>query len=103
MNIVTVTTRGELPVPQTVRHLRTLGPGERLIYYRGNFDFDIARCKPSGGDSVGAPLYCHVLQTIRKTAGELELLGKVTLSQGIVSLTDGQRLYIEYIATGQKR
>ena len=94
----------------TITRLKTLRPGETLIYYKGNFANDIARSVAA--DSVNikpAVKYAATLKYIQETAVNLERQGRVRLSYNVVELPKLPPLrttktyenhMIEYVATG---
>ncbi len=97
--------------PVTVTRMKTLGPGEAFVYYRGNFANDISRSINADSISIKpATAYAAMLRYIQETARNLESEGRIKLSQNIVDLPKMPPLrskkggcenyFIEYIATG---
>ncbi len=97
--------------PITVTRLKTLGPGESFVYYKGNFANDVSRSINADSISIKpATNYASMLRYIRDVALELERQNRVKLSQNIVDLPKMPPLrsekggcenyFIEYIATG---
>lgn len=80
--------------PFTIRRLRELGPGERLVYYRGHFTFDLDRSER------GSP-YRELLVRVRETAIQLFQQGKVLLSE-VPHRDEKGAIHYEYIATGRQ-
>ena len=89
------------PPPYTVIKLSRLRPGERFVYYRGDFKEDIEQAEAE------APNYAKALRQIRDAAFALAARGQITLKQETRSLTKhargsekGRLRYFEYIAIG---
>lgn len=88
----------------TTERLKALRPGERLVYYRGDFDADIARSNPKTevrwrGDSrkdAGALTYRALLLHVWKTALDLAKAGRIKLHR---EQTERYRQY-KYVAVG---
>ncbi len=64
----------------TTRRLRSMRPGDSIVFYRGNLAADIER-------NWGAPLYRELLQEIAATARELERDGSLILSEQPATIT----------------
>lgn len=93
----------KIPEHHMVTCLKMLRPGQRLIYYTGDFEADIARCRPSKREQGGAPTYAAQLHAIHETAAALEREGRVKLSKSTRAVGRGPRnkkQVTEYIATG---
>lgn len=87
----------------TVRRLKTLRTGQELIYYKGTFEADIARCDPvnkGAGLDAGAPLYQTLLRTIKDTAWSLAQQGTIRIFERPVTRDFGKLRYSEYVAVG---
>jgi hypothetical protein len=95
-------TDAPMPTPYTVVKLHNLRPGERLVYYRGDFEDDVERA-----EAEMAPCYANVLRQIRDTARELAKAGRIRLSEEAFSLSkhphgrNSRVHYFAYIATGK--
>jgi hypothetical protein len=88
-----MTTAIECP---TIKRLRALRPGESLVYYRGGKFAQDIRSR--------VPVYANLLARIERTAAELQILGRVTLSERestIISINGNELTVIEHIATGR--
>jgi hypothetical protein len=87
--------------PHTVARLRSLRPGERFVYYRGDFKDDVERA-----EAEMAPCYANALRQIRDTARELAKAGRIRLSEEGFSLSKhphgrhSRMHYFAYIAIG---
>lgn len=69
------------PCPTLARLVR-LTPGERMIYYTGDFEEDIFRAERGSHRRDGiAPAYAALLRTIRETAEDLAAAGRVRLTK----------------------
>lgn len=87
--------------PFTIARLNSLKRGEEMIYYKGQFDRDIANCEPlKGRDDGGAPLYQSVLRAVRDTAWSLAQQGMIRISERPVTRDFGKLRYTEYVAVG---
>jgi len=75
----------------TIARLRALRPGQRLVYYRGNFEQDIER-------NQSTPTYREILTRLRDTAAFLSRSGKVRLEKH--SYGESQFHLYEYVAIG---
>ena len=91
----------------SVQQLKMLKPGQTLIYYRGNFEQDVDRCKGDGKNDPGVPQYAALLLQLQTIALELAVAGKIVLSERLVSLpvqSNNAKAHtvkvIEYLATG---
>jgi hypothetical protein len=78
--------------PYTIRRLRELGPGERFVYYRGHFTFDLDRCE------LRSP-YRQLLVSIRETATQLAAQHRIVLSE-LRSIGAKGEVQYAYVATG---
>jgi hypothetical protein len=68
----------------TIERLNALKRGEKLVYYRGNFEYDIDGCND---DNV--PAYGLILLRLRDTASSLARTGKLRLEKYPHSHTTG--------------
>lgn len=97
-------------VNPTIERLLHIKPGQEIIYYRGNYPADIARCLPkraeTGGSppDMGAPQYLKVITEVSEAAKELARIGRVRLGQRSVIIGNvgkrGQLPQYEYFAVG---
>lgn len=88
-------------IPYTIERLNSLRQGQEMVYYRGNFERDIAACDPSPGahgQFREAPGYRALLRSIRSAAKALQESGRVLLIER--SHADARRTYTEYVAIG---
>jgi bifunctional DNA-binding transcriptional regulator/antitoxin component of YhaV-PrlF toxin-antitoxin module len=65
-------------LPDTVRRLVNIKPGQQVVYYRGDFDADVAVPRIS-------PIYRSLIERIRETALSLQKSGNVTLLEREIS------------------
>jgi bifunctional DNA-binding transcriptional regulator/antitoxin component of YhaV-PrlF toxin-antitoxin module len=65
-------------LPDTVRRLVNIKPGQQVVYYRGDFDADAAVPRIS-------PIYRSLIERIRETALSLQKSGSVTLLEREIS------------------
>jgi hypothetical protein len=87
--------------PFTIQRLNSLKRGEEMVYYKGNFESDIARCDPIKGGTgldVGAPMYQALLRSIKDTAWSLAQQGMVRIFERPVTRDFGKLRYTEYVA-----
>jgi hypothetical protein len=77
----------------TIERLNALKRGEKLVYYRGNFEYDIERCND---DDV--PAYGLILLRLRDTASSLARTGKLRLEKYPYGHTNSG--LFEYLAIG---
>jgi hypothetical protein len=90
-------------VPFTIARLNSLKRGEEMVYYKGSFDADIARCEPvnkGAGLDTGAPMYQALLRSIRDAAWALAQQGMVRIFERPVTRDFGKLRYTEYVAVG---
>jgi hypothetical protein len=74
--------------PWTVQRLKSIKPGERVCYYRGDFAIDIRQAQTATkGCPDGVPKYAALLNSIRNAARELERSGRVKLSEARVGMS----------------
>lgn len=82
----------EADIPSwTLTRLRSLKRGERVVYYRGNLDFDLHR---------SPPLYAALLDRIRSAAYILSVEGKIELHVVEYKTGDKTLKAFEYSAVG---
>ena len=88
--------------PHTVTQLKNIKPGQRLVYYSGNLEADIARSRTEVGTTGAAPRYAAQLELIQQTAQDLKRKGRVRLEESTRSKTKrGKSIFIiEYTAIG---
>ncbi|MDP2593728.1 MAG: hypothetical protein Q8P36_00075 [bacterium] len=89
-------------IPYTIRRLRALPQGKEAIYYRGDFDTDIAACDPTRRGDRGAPGYGALLRSVRGIARDLAAQGRVILlERGATHASPkGDFRVTEYVAIG---
>jgi hypothetical protein len=80
----------------TTERLTALRPGERFMYYRGDFDTDIPL------SSRNAPTYRDVLVAVKDVADRLHRDGGIDLETVIDNTCRGVTVY-QYIAVGRRR
>lgn len=99
--MLSLTSPAKAKVPDTIARLRALRPDEGpMVYYRGNFDLDIARCDTVLGESGSdAPACRALLNRIRETAKYLAKGGKVQLEQRPIPKFGQANRQYEYLAT----
>jgi hypothetical protein len=76
----------------TIERLKTLRPGQQLVYYRGNFEHDIER------SNEDASTYGEILMHVRDTASSLAREGKIRLIERPYGA--GRFRLFEYVAFG---
>lgn len=86
-------TRKITGLPYTVARLIDIEPGAEIVYYRGNFDSDLANTS-----FHQAPTYRELLAKVRDIAERLQREGRVRLEERPIHRTDHR--YVEYIAIG---
>jgi len=97
-------------VNPTIERLLRIKPGQEVIYYRGNYPADIARCLPKRAATegsppdMGAPTYLKVITEVSEAAKELARIGRVRLGQrSFIVGNSGKRGQVpqyEYFAVG---
>lgn len=73
-------------IPDTVKRINRILPGETFVYYRGDFESDISRC--IGTDSkLKAPHYASVLMRVRDAAKAMAASGRAIIEDEPVTHT----------------
>jgi hypothetical protein len=81
----------------TTERLTALRPGERFMYYRGDFDTDIAR------SSRNAPTYSNVLSAVKDIAAALSRQGHIDIEMTELESGKARGPVYQYVAVGRRR
>jgi hypothetical protein len=70
----------------TLDRIDRLAPGETIIAYVGNLDYDLARCDRMSPNDKGAPLYKHILtilqdELVRRVASKQIRLTRIEIKK----------------------
>lgn len=92
------------PVPWNVRKLQALRPGERLVYYRGNFE-RVIDGRDRGDIASARGAYRHVLEQVRATAERLARDGRISihLDRVRIKTAKGSAQITEHVAYGRRQ
>ena len=88
--------------PHMLKRLEAIKPGQRIMYYRGNFEPDMERCIHTQW-TPGAPRYLALLKLLKDVPEQMERAGRVTLERREIPKSDrlGRLMVIEYVAVGR--
>ena len=65
----------------TIKRLRGLKPGEKMIAYVGDFEYDIARCNCMSSSDGGSPKYKQVLIALQDELQRLRTVGVISVNK----------------------